>query len=130
MRVTAPRCEARASGPPPLGRRAAKTTHLARRHVTDAACNGERRWRAPGAHLRGGVALASQRSSPMPELRPAKGRPGAHALAAVAVLCLLLGGVVAGARHLIESDRRQLADRFAADRLAHADEAVELTRRD
>ncbi|MBL8955013.1 MAG: histidine kinase [Myxococcaceae bacterium] len=66
----------------------------------------------------------------MREVQPARGAVTPSLLGAVTALCLLLGGVVAGALELIESDRRQLADKFAAERLAHADEAVELTRRD
>jgi len=66
----------------------------------------------------------------MAVLPAAKGALTPRALTAVTVLCGLLAVVVLGAQRLIESDRRELTDKFAAERLAHADEAVELTRRD
>ena len=51
-------------------------------------------------------------------------------LLAVALLCVLLGAVVFGAKALIARDRRELAERYAADRMVQVDEAAELSRRD
>lgn len=63
-------------------------------------------------------------------MSPTKGHPRRRAAAAAAVWCALLALVVAGAVQLIERDRRQITQRFGAERLVHLDEAVELTRRD
>ena len=51
-------------------------------------------------------------------------------IAAGALVVILLAGVVVGAAALVASDRRALAEQFAANRVTEVQEVAELTKKD